>query len=129
MSESLTAAMHTNHSVTRAQGWTTKRDGGGWSIDRNVDGKYDCRCENILNFTECSRRIVIHHFFVFKTGSVLLPCFACSANRPGYIFADFPAKPLYSGADCHSRHHMGSSVCEWKCLSLTDVEHACSKHH
>ena len=30
------------NSVTRNKGWTSQRNGGGWMIDRNVDGRYDC---------------------------------------------------------------------------------------
>ena len=34
----------------------------------------------------------------------------CDANRGGYIFADYPPKPLYGGAQCGSGHHMGLSL-------------------
>ena len=34
----------------------------------------------------------------------------CDANRPGYIFGDYPPKALYSGADCQSGNRMGLSL-------------------
>jgi hypothetical protein len=56
----------------RDAGWTSLIDGGGWKLDRNLDGVFDCE-----------------------------------ANRPGYIFADYPDIQLEGAtSDCSIDGHM-----------------------